>query len=326
MHLKKYYRMKEEKMENLLEVKKLSKTYRNGRKALDNLNFHVKKGEILGFLGPNGAGKSTTINILSTLLQSDEGEIIFFNDKNLSIKDVKKQLGIVPQELAIYEDISAAQNVKFFASLYGVKKSEINEKVENALKKVGLEDRKDDKPSTFSGGMKRRLNIACAIAHSPKLIIFDEPTVGIDPQSRNHILDSIKKLRDEGATIIYTTHYMEEVQQICDRVIIMDGGTVLLNGSLDDILEFYSNSNYQVRVDKQLSPAVLDEIRELSSVESLKQKDEFEIIFSMCGESIPINSVLEVLIKFNLNITSITMVRRNLEDVFLLLTGKKLRD
>lgn len=239
-------------MENLLEVKKLSKTYKNGRKALDNLNFHVTKGEILGFLGPNGAGKSTTINILSTLLQSDEGEIIFFNDKNLFMKDVKKQLGIVPQELAIYEDITAAQNVKFFASLYGVKKSEINEKVENALKKVGLEDRKDDKPSTFSGGMKRRLNIACAIAHNPKLIIFDEPTVGIDPQSRNHILDSIKKLRDEGATIIYTTHYMEEVQQICDRVIIMDGGAILLNGSLDDILEYYSNSNYQIRVDKKV--------------------------------------------------------------------------
>ena len=313
-------------MENLLEVKKLSKTYKNGRKALDNLNFNVTKGEILGFLGPNGAGKSTTINILSTLLQSDEGEIIFFNDENLSIKDVKKQLGIVPQELAIYEDITAAQNVKFFASLYGVKKSEINEKVENALKKVGLEDRKDDKPSTFSGGMKRRLNIACAIAHNPKLIIFDEPTVGIDPQSRNHILDSIKKLRDEGATIIYTTHYMEEVQQICDRVIIMDGGAVLLNGSLDDILEYYSNSNYQIRVDKKLSPAVLDEIRELTNVEELSQKDKFEIIFSMCGESMTINSVLEVLIKFNLNITSITMVKRNLEDVFLLLTGKNLRD
>lgn len=313
-------------MENLLEVKKLSKTYKNGRKALDNLNFHVTKGEILGFLGPNGAGKSTTINILSTLLQSDEGEIIFFNDKNLSIKDVKKQLGIVPQELAIYEDITAAQNVKFFASLYGVKKSEINEKVENALKKVGLEDRKDNKPSTFSGGMKRRLNIACAIAHNPKLIIFDEPTVGIDPQSRNHILDSIKKLRDEGATIIYTTHYMEEVQQICDRVIIMDGGAILLNGSLDDILEYYSNSNYQIRVDKKLSPTVLDEIRELKNVEELSQKDEFEIIFSMYEDSMSINSVLKVLIKFNLNITSITMVKRNLEDVFLLLTGKNLRD
>ena len=313
-------------MENLLEVKKLSKTYKNGRKALDNLNFHVTKGEILGFLGPNGAGKSTTINILSTLLQSDEGEIIYFNDENLSIKDVKKQLGIVPQELAIYEDISASQNVKFFASLYGVKKSEINEKVESALKKVGLEDRKYDKPSTFSGGMKRRLNIACAIAHSPKLIIFDEPTVGIDPQSRNHILDSIKNLRDEGATIIYTTHYMEEVQQICDRVIIMDGGAVLLNGSLDDILEYYSNSNYQVKVDKKLSPTVLDEIRELTNVEELSQTDEFEIIFSMCEDSMSINSVLEVLIKFNLNITSITMVKRNLEDVFLLLTGKNLRD
>lgn len=313
-------------MENILEVKKLSKTYKNGRKALDNLNFYVTKGEILGFLGPNGAGKSTTINILSTLLQSDEGKIIYFNEENLSTKDIKKQLGIVPQELAIYEDISASQNVKFFASLYGVKKSEINEKVENALKKVGLEDRKDDKPSTFSGGMKRRLNIACAIAHSPKLIIFDEPTVGIDPQSRNHILNSIKKLRDEGATIIYTTHYMEEVQQICDRVIIMDGGVVLLNGSLDDILEYYSNSNYQVRVDKPLSLAVLDEIRELTNVKGLTQKDEFELIFSMYEESMPINSVLEVLIKSNLNITGITMIKKNLEDVFLLLTGKNLRD
>lgn len=313
-------------MENLLEVKKLSKTYKNGRKALDNLNFNVTKGEILGFLGPNGAGKSTTINILSTLLQSDGGKIIYFNNENLSIKDVKKQLGIVPQELAIYEDISASQNVKFFASLYGVKKSEINEKVENALKKVGLEDRKDDKPSTFSGGMKRRLNIACAIAHSPKLIIFDEPTVGIDPQSRNHILDSIKNLRDEGATIIYTTHYMEEVQQICDRVIIMDGGVVLLNDSLDKILEHYSNSNYQVIVDRHFSPEVLDEIRELTNVEEVNQKGEFEIIFSMSEESMPINAVLEVLLKFNLNIASITMVKKNLEDVFLLLTGKNLRD
>lgn len=313
-------------MENLLEVKKLSKTYKNGRKALDNLNFNVTKGEILGFLGPNGAGKSTTINILSTLLQSDGGKIIYFNNENLSIKDVKKQLGIVPQELAIYEDISASQNVKFFASLYGVKKSEINEKVENALKKVGLEDRKDDKPSTFSGGMKRRLNIACAIAHSPKLIIFDEPTVGIDPQSRNHILDSIKNLRDEGSTIIYTTHYMEEVQQICDRVIIMDGGVVLLNDSLDKILEHYSNSNYQVIVDRHFSPEVLDEIRELTNVEEVNQKGEFEIIFSMSEESMPINAVLEVLLKFNLNIASITMVKKNLEDVFLLLTGKNLRD
>ncbi|EMB89603.1 ABC transporter ATP-binding protein [Streptococcus mutans] len=316
----------EEIMENLLEVKKLSKTYKNGRKALDNLNFNVIKGEILGFLGPNGAGKSTTINILSTLLKSDEGEITYFNNANLSVKDIKKQLGIVPQELAIYEDISALQNVKFFASLYGVKKSEINERVENVLKKVGLEDRKYDKPSTFSGGMKRRLNIACAIAHNPKLIIFDEPTVGIDPQSRNHILDSIKNLRDEGATIIYTTHYMEEVQQICDRVIIMDGGVVLLNDSLGNILEHYSNSNYQIRVDKQLSPEVLDEIRELSNVVEVSQKDKSEVIFSMDEESMPINSVLEILIKFNLNITSITMVKKNLEDVFLLLTGKKLRD
>nr|WP_235722644.1 ABC transporter ATP-binding protein [Ligilactobacillus apodemi] len=244
----------------------------------------------------------------------------------MSIKDIKKQLGIVPQELAIYEDISALQNVKFFASLYGIKKSEINERVEDALRKVGLEDRKHDRPSTFSGGMKRRLNIACAIAHNPKLIIFDEPTVGIDPQSRNHILDSIKNLRDEGATIIYTTHYMEEVQQICDRVIIMDGGVVLLNDSLDNILKYYSNSNYQIRVDKQINPEVLDEIRKSSNVVEVNQKSESEVIFSMDEESAPINSVLEILIRFNLNIVSITMIKKNLEDVFLLLTGKRLRD
>ena len=210
-------------MEDILTVKELSKTYRNGRKALDNLNFNVYKGEILGFLGPNGAGKSTTINILSTLLKCDQGDIQYFNNSELTLKEVKQKLGIVPQELAIYEDDTAFQNVKFFASLYGVNKNEIDKKVEDALDKVGLQERRDDKASTFSGGMKRRLNIACAIVHNPELIIFDEPTVGIDPQSRNHILQSIQNLRQEGATIIYTTHYMEEVQAICDRVIIMDG-------------------------------------------------------------------------------------------------------
>lgn len=228
-------KQKGEKM-NILQVNHISKIYKNNKKALNDLSFTVKKGEILGFLGPNGAGKSTTISIIATLLKADEGSIVYFDNKNLSAKEIKKRLGIVPQEIAIYEDLSAYENVKFFASLYGIKRKLLDKKVLTALTKVGLLERKADKPKTFSGGMKRRLNIACAIAHEPELLIFDEPTVGIDPQSRNHILTAIKEMRATGATIIYTTHYMEEVQQLCDRIIIMDGGNVLLNDTLQHIL------------------------------------------------------------------------------------------
>lgn len=312
-------------MEDILTVKELSKTYRNGRKALDNLNFNVYKGEILGFLGPNGAGKSTTINILSTLLKCDQGDIQYFNNSELTLKEVKQKLGIVPQELAIYEDDTAFQNVKFFASLYGVNKNEIDKKVEDALDKVGLQERRDDKASTFSGGMKRRLNIACAIVHNPELIIFDEPTVGIDPQSRNHILHSIQNLRQEGATIIYTTHYMEEVQAICDRVIIMDGGVILLNDNLNKILEDNSASQYAITTSLKISEEVLQKVNELEEVKSLELTDESTVVLDVEDNS-SLNRVLEMLIENNVNIISIAVHQNNLEDVFLSLTGKKLRD
>ncbi|AEA00567.1 MULTISPECIES: ABC transporter ATP-binding protein [Aerococcus] len=313
-------------MAYILTVDNLSKTYKNGRKALDHLTFNVRKGEILGFLGPNGAGKSTTINMLATLLKADEGKIVYFNNENLSLKAIKKKLGIVPQELAIYEDLSAFDNVKFFASLYGIKKAGLKEKVDQALKKVGLEERKDDKASTFSGGMKRRLNIACAIAHEPQLIILDEPTVGIDPQSRNHILHSIKSLRDEGATIIYTTHYMEEVQQICDRVIIMDGGQVLLNDQLDAILETYSETNYQLSLDQPLPLELLDQIRQFPHILQLSQDDDYQLNIMMEAGTSLLNEILELIIQSHVNITGIQSRKKNLEDIFLLLTGKKLRD
>ena len=180
-------------MNKILEVQHIEKSYREN-KAVDDLSFHVNEGEILGLLGPNGAGKSTTISILSTILKSDAGKINVFDlPLESHINEIKGRLGIVPQEIAIYEDISAYRNVAFFASLYGLKKNELEERVMNALAFVGLEDKKNDAPKTFSGGMKRRLNIACAIAHQPKLLILDEPTVGIDPQSRNHILSSLKR-------------------------------------------------------------------------------------------------------------------------------------
>ncbi|BBK79037.1 ABC transporter ATPase [Clostridium butyricum] len=224
-------------MKSIIEVKNLVKMYKT-HKAVNNISFVVKKGEILGFLGPNGAGKSTTINVLSTVLKPDDGKINFLGENiNNNIFNVKKNIGVVPQDLAIYEDIPAERNVRFFASLYGLKGKDLDTKVKEALEFVKLYDRKDEKPKSFSGGMKRRLNIACAIAHDPKLIIMDEPTVGIDPQSRNHILESILKLKEKGATIIYTTHYMEEVEEIADRIIIIDNGSIVAEGSKEELKE-----------------------------------------------------------------------------------------
>jgi ABC-2 type transport system ATP-binding protein len=193
-------------MKSIIKIENLEKSYKD-KKALDGISFDIRKGEILCFLGPNGAGKSTTINILTTALNSDRGEI-YFNGMKIkrNNQQYKSCLGIVPQDLAVYEEIYVERNVSFFAELYGLKGELLKKKVDEALEFVGLLDKKKEKVKTFSGGMKRRLNIACAIAHNPKIIIMDEPTVGIDPQSRNHILNSIKELRQKGATIIYTTY------------------------------------------------------------------------------------------------------------------------
>lgn len=257
-------------MKSIIEVKNLVKMYKT-HKAVNNISFVVKKGEILGFLGPNGAGKSTTINVLSTVLKPDDGKINFLGENiNNNIFNVKKNIGVVPQDLAIYEDIPAERNVRFFASLYGLKGKDLDTKVKEALEFVKLYDRKDEKPKSFSGGMKRRLNIACAIAHDPKLIIMDEPTVGIDPQSRNHILESILKLKEKGATIIYTTHYMEEVEEIADRIIIIDNGSIVAEGSKEELKESIK--------DEQIYNIYADNIENLSGniffkIEGVKKVD-----------------------------------------------------
>lgn len=229
--------MQNQSMDNqpIVAVRGLHKSFQ-GRPALKDVSFQVERGEIFCLLGPNGAGKSTTINIMSTALQADAGEVLFrggsVGQKN---REYKSRLGIVPQDLAIYEEISAEANVEFFASLYGLRGKVLRDSVNHALEFVGLGPRRKHKPSTFSGGMKRRLNIACAIAHGPDVIIMDEPTVGIDPQSRSHILDSIKALRDGGTTVIYTTHYMEEVEAISTRIAIMDGGRIIAEGTKEEL-------------------------------------------------------------------------------------------
>ena len=222
-------------MQAIIDVKGLKKSYKD-KEVIHGIDFTVNEGEILCFLGPNGAGKSTTINIIIGALRHDTGTIQYYGEsiyKNLL--EYKSHLGIVPQDLALYDDLSAEKNVRFFASLYGLKGTALKDGCDFALEFTGLSDKAKDKVSTFSGGMKRRLNIACAIAHKPELLIMDEPTVGIDPQSRNHILEGVKQLRDQGMTILYTTHYMEEVEEISTRIIIMDLGNIIAEGTNESL-------------------------------------------------------------------------------------------
>lgn len=229
----------------LLQIENLCKNY-GEKTVVSEVNFNVKDGDILGFIGPNGAGKSTTINMISTIEPSDNGGILFQG------KDIKKQekyfkqsLGIVPQDLALYEDLNAYDNVRFFCSLYNLKGDELTKSVKEALEFVGLWDKCKDYPSKFSGGMKRRLNIACAIAHHPKILIMDEPTVGIDPQSRNNILETIKILNKRGTTVIYTSHYMEEVEALCNRIVLLDNGIVIENLEKDVYKSKYEALGYE---------------------------------------------------------------------------------
>lgn len=211
----------------LLEIENLSKKYKD-KEVISGESFKVFEGDILGFIGPNGAGKSTSINMFTTIVSPDAGNIYYegkniYNQKN----DFKRSLGVVPQELAIYEDLSAYDNVKFFCSLYGFRGRELKNRTKEALEFVGLWERHKEFPSKFSGGMKRRLNIACAISHSPKILIMDEPTVGIDPQSRNKIMEAIKDINASGTTVIYTSHYMEEIEILCNRIVLIDKGVII---------------------------------------------------------------------------------------------------
>ena len=230
-------------MQTMIDVKGLKKSYKD-KEVIHGIDFTVNEGEILCFLGPNGAGKSTTINIITGALRCDSGSIQYKGEsiyKNLL--EYKTHLGIVPQDLALYDDLSAEKNVLFFASLYGLKGDALKNSCAFALKFTGLSDKAKDKVNTFSGGMKRRLNIACAIAHKPELLIMDEPTVGIDPQSRDHILEGVRRLREQGMTILYTTHYMEEVEKISTRIIIMDEGNIIAKGTNESLKSEHADEN-----------------------------------------------------------------------------------
>ena len=222
-------------MENVIEVKNLTKEYKN-LKAIDDLSFEVKDGEILGLLGPNGSGKSTTINCILSLLKFKKGSIkIFGKEMTPDAYDVKAKIGVIFQEVAIFEELTVYENIDYFCGLYIKDKKTRKQYIEEAIELVGIGEFKKFYPKQLSGGLLRRLNIACGIAHKPKLIFLDEPTVAVDPQSRNNILDGIKKLRDNGAPIVYTTHYMEEAEILCNRIIILDKGKIIASGSSDEL-------------------------------------------------------------------------------------------
>ncbi|MCX7885213.1 MAG: ABC transporter ATP-binding protein, partial [Caloramator sp.] len=275
---------------------------------------------------PNGAGKTTIINTIVGLCKIDGGGIKVFGK---SLKDeeieIKKNMGIVPQDIAVFEDLTAYENVKYFAKLYGLSGALLKERVEEALNFVGLWDKRKEYPAKFSGGMKRRLNIACAITHRPKLIIMDEPTVGIDPQSRNHILDSIKILNEMGSTIIYTSHYMEEIEQICSYVVIVDHGRVIAKGTKEELKEFVSTEE---KIDITLSKvnfSIVDEIKKIDGVKDCIIEDNNMTVVSN-KNSKNIASIMEKIIKYDSDIISLNIDKPTLETVFLTLTGKKLRD
>ena len=222
-------------MGTILKLNDLTKKYGN-KVVVDNVNIEIQEGEVFGLLGPNGAGKSTTMNMVRDLVKPTLGNVEFFGkDFQKNRKELVDKLGYIPQDLAIHGNLKAWENVELFTSLYGIKGAELKKRIDESLEYVGLLDRRNDFAKTFSGGMKRRLNIACAIGHHPKLLIFDEPTVGIDPQSRNFILDKIKESNRNGATVIYTSHYMEEVEAICTRIAIMDNGKVIATGTSEEL-------------------------------------------------------------------------------------------
>lgn len=312
-------------MDNIIEVKNLVKQYKE-LKAIDNLSFEVHEGEILGLLGPNGSGKSTTINCILSLLEFSKGTIkIFGKDMKPDAYDIKSKIGVVFQEVSVFDELTVYENIDYFCGLYIKDKKTRKQYIEDAIRLVGLEDFKKFYPKKLSGGLLRRLNIACGIAHKPKLIFLDEPTVAVDPQSRNNILDGIKKLRKNGATIVYTTHYMEEVEILCDRVIILDKGKILATGTTEE-LKKKAKIEEKVTVEvNDLVPGYIEKIKELKNVDDVTYTNNVLFVTYKKGKNNLVD-MIDYLKKESINYNKIYSERPTLNDVFLELTGKELRD
>ncbi len=313
----------------LLEVKNLKKAY-GSLVAVDDISFEIHAGEVFGLLGPNGAGKSTTMLMIAGLIPSDGGTINLngseFDPRNPAMRS---QLGVVPQDLAIYPELTATENLRFFGQLYGIKGDKLRNQTEMALDRVGLSGRAGDLAGTFSGGMKRRLNFAVSLLHSPRLLILDEPTVGVDPQSRSHLLQCVRDLNTEGVAVIYASHYMEEVQTLCERVAIMDHGKILAMDPLHLLLGRMT-SDLRLRVSKPASN-VAARLSQLAQVQESGENNEIEIIVStdQRRDETTFNTLAQVtnlLTESHVQLLAVKTQEPDLERLFLELTGNRLRD
>ena len=312
-------------MKNIIEVKNLTKKYKK-LTAVDDLSFEVYEGEILGLLGPNGSGKSTTINCLLSLLKTDNGKIkILGKNMNPDSYDIKRQIGVIFQDVAVFEELTVYENIDYFCGLYIEEKEKRKKYVDDAIELVGLNNYIKFYPKQLSGGLLRRLNIACGVAHKPKIIFLDEPTVAVDPQSRNNILDGIKKLRDNGATIIYTTHYMEEVEILCDRVIILDKGKIIATGSCDELKELIKVEEKITIENIEITEKNIEKLKELKNINEVNYINNTLFITYKKGKNNLI-SLVEFFKDKRINYEKIYSERPTLNDVFLELTGKELRD
>ena len=308
-----------------IEVLDLHKSF-GENKAVQGVSFEVKQGEIFSLLGPNGAGKTTTISMLSCLLRPNEGDARIMGHSIISdAMGVKSVLGVVPQELALYEDLTARENLSFWGKMYGLRGSKLKARVDEVLDVIGLRDRAGERVGKYSGGMKRRVNIGVALLHKPKVIYMDEPTVGIDPQSRRNILDSVVQLKNEGMTVLYTTHYMEESQELSDHIAIMDHGKLISYGTHDELVKLVGG---QTRIDLTLnsdSAKIIDSWKNIDGVSRVTS--ESGVISVLVADSnLVLPHLFEAAARLSVRITSVDIREPNLEAVFLHLTGRALRD
>jgi ABC-2 type transport system ATP-binding protein len=307
----------------MINVSRLRKSF-DTVEALKGISFDIQQGECYGLLGPNGAGKTTTISIMSTIVEPNEGEVsIAGYDLKKNPLKCKKNIGVVTQEIALYNELSAYDNLLFWGSLYNVPKSELTKRIDEIVNLLGLADRKHDKVKTYSGGMKRRINIASALLHKPNVLLMDEPTVGIDPQSRNLIFEVVEKLRKDGMTIVYTTHYMEEAERLCDRIGIIDNGEIVAQGTLDELRASGSMKETVVISFTNLSDERFNII--VNDWKDLQHFDDTIHFYSM-NIQVDLSKIILKCSEVGLDIRHIDIRKINLETIFLSLTGKQLRD
>jgi len=309
----------------MIEIERLGKSF-GSLVAVDEISFTVNEGEIFGLLGPNGAGKTTTINMICGVLKPDGGRVLIGGkDIWLDAKVVKRSLGVVPQEIAVYEDLTARDNLNFWGSLYGLTGSALKTRVDEALTRVGLSDRAGGRVKEFSGGMKRRLNLCMGRLHHPRVLLLDEPTVGIDPQARLNILEVVREVAAGGTTVLYTTHYMEEAQDLCDRIAIIDHGKILTMGSLEELTRLAGEAEVLKLTGSFDDQAVRDRLAAVNGVRVLKAEDRIAVL-SIDADGPGLLSVLPEVLAPEMQVEDVSIQQPNLQSVFISLTGKELRD